>query len=54
LVELQRAVAAAEARACEAVANERMRLERAYLESRRSGDAGAPPMDTEVLEIEKY
>jgi hypothetical protein len=35
LVELKRAVAAAEARACEAVASERARLERVLLDSRR-------------------
>jgi len=36
LVELKRAVAAAEARACEAVASERARLERVLLDSRRA------------------
>lgn len=51
LVELQRAVAAAEARACEAVAAERARLERVFLDSRRSGAdivIPTPPVDPEV------
>lgn len=51
LVELQRAVAAAESRACEAVAAERARLERVIIDSRRGTAEAtiiAPPMEAEV------
>jgi len=48
LAELQRAVAAAEARACEAVQAERVRLERVFIDSRRNAGESLVPVDPEV------
>ncbi len=48
LVELQRAVAAAEARACEAVASERARMERVFLRTPAESMILGAPVDPEV------
>ena len=49
LVELQRAVAAAETRACEAVASERARLERVFLRTPAEAMMLGAPLDPEVV-----